>query len=325
MKNTIIGIDVSCKTLDICVKSNDLIQHYIIDNEVKSIKKFLKTYDYENVMIAMENTGRYNWNLYQVLEPLNHQVYVIAPLHMKRSMGLVRGKNDKIDAVRICDFIEKHHLTTVQWKPVPVAIKKLKVLLTERVSRVKMKRKLLKQQHDYSLMKSMGLDKELSKLNKKLIMNLDKQIAAIEKMIENIISQDSKLAVQKELIQSVPGVGKILAWTMLAKTQGFTTITNPREMACFSGIVPFDHQSGSSINRKPRVSIYGDKTVKNILHLAAMSAIRLDNDLAVYYQRKVAEGKNKMSVLNAVRNKIVHRIFAVIKNQTMYKNRLVLS
>ena len=56
-----------------------------------------------------------------------------------------------------------------------------------------------------------------------------------------------------------------------------------------------------------------------------MSAIRLDNDLAIYFKRKVAQGKNKMSVLNAVRNKIIHIVFALIKNQNLYQNRLVTS
>jgi len=71
--------------------------------------------------------------------------------------------------------------------------------------------------------------------------------------------------------------------------------------------------------------VFADREMKSLLHLAAMSAIRLNNELRTYYRRKVGEGKNKMSVLNAVRNKIVHRIFAVVKNQTMYKNDLVLS
>lgn len=74
----------------------------------------------------------------------------------------------------------------------------------------------------------------------------------------------------------------------------------------------------------PRVSILTDKSMKSVLHLAAMSAIRLNNDLRTYYKRKVDEGKNKMSVLNAVRNKIIHRKFSIIKNQTTYKNDLVL-
>jgi transposase len=73
------------------------------------------------------------------------------------------------------------------------------------------------------------------------------------------------------------------------------------------------------------VSVYADKAIKSVLHLAAMSAIRLKNDMGEYFLRKVAEGKNKMSVLNAVRNKIIHRIFAIIKTQIPYQNHLLLS
>ena len=113
---------------------------------------------------------------------------------------------------------------------------------------------------------------------------------------------------------SIPGVGKVVSWTMIAKTEGFKKITDPRKMACYSGVVPFEHQSGTSVYRKPRVSMFADKDIKSILHLAAMSAIRLKNDLQCFYHRKVKEGKNKMSVLNAVRNKIIHLIFAIIKS-----------
>lgn len=68
-----------------------------------------------------------------------------------------------------------------------------------------------------------------------------------------------------------------------------------------------------------------DKAIKSVLHMGAMSAIRLNNDLRTYYLRKVEEGKNKMSVLNAIRNKLIHRVFAVIKNQIPYQKDLVLS
>ncbi|SDP34017.1 hypothetical protein SAMN05428975_1210, partial [Mucilaginibacter sp. OK268] len=74
-----------------------------------------------------------------------------------------------------------------------------------------------------------------------------------------------------------------------------------------------------------KVSVYADKAIKSVLHLAAMSAIRLKNDLGEYFKRKIDEGKNKMSVLNAVRNKIIHRIFAVIKNQVPYQKHLFVS
>ena len=199
-----------------------------------------------------------------------------------------------------------------------MSIQRLKVLLTERNQRIKMKRQLLRQQCDYSKMKKMGLDKKLFRLNAQLVKEIDRQIKVLEEQIEQLIEADKELQQQAAFMRSVPGVGKVLCWTMLAKTNGFTILQDPRKMACYSGVVPFDYQSGTSIRGKQRVSVFADKSLKSLLHLAAMSAIRLDNDLRTYYQRKVAEGKNKMSVLNAIRNKIIHRIYAVIKNQTAY-------
>jgi len=325
MKNIIIGIDISSKTLDVCIKEGEAINYLTIENNAKAIKHFLKTYTQQNVVIAMENTGRYNWTLLEVLEPLAYKVYVISPLHLKKSMGIARGKNDKVDAFRICSFIEKNQEETPQWKPSTKSIKKIKILITERAFRIKMKRQLSNQQQDYKLMKGIGIDKALLKLNVQLIKKLEDQVKTIEASIEKIISEDHELKQQHNLAMSVPGVGKVLSWMFLSKTEGFSTITSPRKMACYSGVVPFDFQSGTSIRKRPGVSMLADKTIKSVLHLGAMSAIRLDNDLRTYYLRKVEEGKNKMSVLNAIRNKIIHRVFAVIKNQIPYKKDLVLS
>lgn len=240
-------------------------------------------------------------------------------------MGLVRGKTDKIDPIRIASFISKNYADLPQWKPSSPAIQKLKILLAERNSRIKSRRQLLKQQHDYGKMRHVGLDKSLQRLNREQLNLVDRQLVQIEKEIELLVKTDEGMDRQAKLIRSVPGAGKVLSWMILAKTESFTTITEPRKMACYCGVAPFAHQSGTSIRGRNRVSSYADKGIKSVLHLGAMSAIRLKNDLREYYLRKVAEGKNKMSALNAVRNKIIHRIFAVIKNQTMYKNDLVLS
>lgn len=324
MKNIIIGIDISKKTLDICVKSGEL-NYFTIENEVLPIKRFFKRYLKENVILAMENTGRYNWNLYEALENFSFKAYVVSALHIKRSIGIARGKNDRIDALRICNFIEKNHNEIKEWKPSSCSVKKIKILMAERALRIKIKKQLVVQQHDYKLMKGTGLNEQLLDLNAELIKSVENQITALEGAIENAISIDEKLNQQQKLMRSVPGVGKVLSWTLLSKTEGFTTITDARKMACYSGVVPFDFQSGTSLKRRPGVSNLADKGLKTILHLAAMSAVRLDNDLGRYYKRKVGEGKNKMSVLNAVRNKIIHRVFAVIKNQIPYQKDLVLS
>lgn len=325
MKQVFIGIDVSAATLDICIKVNDSLSFVVINNQIKDIKKFLQAYKSEQVMIAMENTGRYNWAFYEALTDFEFKTYVISPLHLKKSIGLVRGKNDKIDAERIVQFLIKNHLDLRPWVCPNASIQKLKVWITERNHRIKSKRQLSTMNKDYPKMKSLGLDKSLKMMNKKLIASLDTQIKAIEKEIDLLLKADTEIHKQLELIRSVPGVGKVLSWEILAKTNGFTLIKTPREMACYCGVAPFEYQSGTSIYRKPAVSHLADKTLKSLLHLGAMSAIRLKNDLGEYYRRKVSEGKNKMSVINAVRNKIIHRIYAVMKNQTIYQNNLVLS
>ena len=108
MKNFIIGIDISSKTLDICVKEQQELTHFEIENSQKTILKFFNKYKDEQVLVAMENTGRYNWNLYEILTKFNFKVYVLNPLHLSKSLGLVRGKDDKTDASRICLFIQKN-------------------------------------------------------------------------------------------------------------------------------------------------------------------------------------------------------------------------
>ncbi|SKC01079.1 Transposase IS116/IS110/IS902 family protein, partial [Soonwooa buanensis] len=148
---------------------------------------------------------------------------------------------------------------------------------------------------------------------------------SIENKILELINSNEQLKSQYERIQSIPDVGKVLATLMIIKTKGFSDIQSARKMACYAGVAPFEYSSGSSIYRKPRVSTMADKELKKVLHLAALSSIRLKNDLAIYFQRKVAEGKNKMSILNAIRNKIIHRIYALIKNESVYNFSLHMS
>ena len=277
----------------------------------------------------MENTGRYNWNLYEVLETLSLTTFVLNPLHLKKSLGLIRGKDDKIDARRICDFTEKNEKDLLQWKPCSQTLKKIKVLFTERNSKVKLKATLLKQRVLYCQLKDLKLDSKFMKMNKQEVQLLEEHIDFLEKEIEKLIEADQDLSLKKNNIQSIPGVGKVLSWMIIAKTEGFTKVTDPRKMACYAGVVPFGYQSGTSLRYRPKVSHYADKSLKSILHMAAMRAVRMENDMKEYYQRKIKEGKNKMAILNAVRNKIIHRIFALVKSGKSYEknyvNNLVLS
>ena len=170
-----------------------------------------------------------------------------------------------------------------------------------------------------------GSTRKLIKINQKAIKELDRHIHEIETLIRAEIKSDPVLQEQLKRIKTVPGIGDVTAWMIAIKTEGFQRLTDPRKLACFAGVVPFEQQSGTSLKTRPRVSKMADMALKSVLQMAAMRAVRMQNDLQVYYLRKVEEGKNKMSVLNAVRNKLLHIAMALIKNQTNYKNRLELS
>ena len=236
MEKIFIGIDVSKESLDICIKKGTDFSFEKIDNTVSAVNRFVKQFkkEQDGIVLAMENTGRYNVHLYEVLEHLTWSVYVVSPLHIKKSIGLVRGKDDKTDAQRITSFIEKNYKELPLWKADSQALRQLKVLQTERNTRVKMKSNLKQQQSDYSLMKSIGMDKKIMKLNKLLIATLDKQITELEAQIEALIKQDEELQEQAQRIRTIPGVGKVLSWMMISKTNGFKRFNNPRKMACYA-------------------------------------------------------------------------------------------
>ncbi|KAA6316924.1 hypothetical protein EZS27_032839 [termite gut metagenome] len=96
--------------------------------------------------------------------------------------------------------------------------------------------------------------------------------------------------------------------------------TDARKFCCHAGLAPFSYTSGSSIHSRNRVSQRAEKSIKALLHMGALTAAtRMEEELHECYMKKVAEGKNKMSVLNAVRAKLVHRMFAVIRNNKFYE------
>ena len=153
-----------------------------------------------------------------------------------------------------------------------------------------------------------------------LMDDLEKAIQAITYEMDEVIASCPVLCRQRELLMSIDGVGRVVATNMIITTEAFTRFDDPRKFNCYAGVAPFSYSSGSSQHSKARVSHRADKVMKRLLHLAAVAVThRIGGELKKYYERKVAEGKNKMSVINALRAKIVARMFAVIKRNVKYK------
>ena len=322
-----IGIDVSKETLDLSVMIDGKHHHhYRIKNntaEIKStIKKAMKNFrcTMDDTIFCMEHTGMYNLPLVKWLQGVQGKIWLESGVHIRRTLGLVRGKNDSVDSARIAMYAYTNRHRIRLWKAPRFVIENIAALLSQRSRLIKAKKQLNTANHEQGKFLEKEIMKSLNKYTLKTIVVIDKQILAIEKEILGLIIEDERLNHMYQIITSVNGIGFVTASYILVTTNEFISINNPKKYACYSGVVPFEHTSGTSIKGKNRISHMANKNIKTLLHMGALAAIKKPGDIQDYYLRKVAEGKNKMSVLNAVRNKLVLRIFACVNQNREYEN-----
>lgn len=317
-----IGIDTSKKKLDICVTKNNKKVHYTkIANSRKGFKALEKelTIPLTEALVCVESTGLYNYHLLKWASQKEYTLWLAGPLNIKKSLGLTRGKNDKIDAYRIATYAYRYQDQCQQWIPPREVIDELEELCWAR-------EKLLKSVNQYEKpvkekIEIMGkkVGKKTAKLFSHTLVALKKDLKEVEKQIKICVAKDKKVDHLFKILMSIPGIGQTNAIALLLTTNEFKKITDPKKLACFAGIAPFEHTSGSSIRGKSRVSYFASKKLKQLLHMAAMSVIRLPGELANFYKKLIGKGKAKMVAINAVRRKLIHLVYACIRDNRMYE------
>lgn len=320
-----LGIDISKKKFDAALTMDGKHFHEAqIENSSGGIQLFFRNLkkqlsSLKGLIVCLEYTGIYSMPLLDFLVKNKIKVSVEPALQIKQSQGMSRGKNDQVDAKRIALYALKNSETLRFWQPQRSSVQRLKALLALRERLVKVKVQLeVPVSESAEFVASSILKQTLTNCHRTL-KALQSDIQRIEKAIEVLVSTDQQLSQQCRLATSVPGIGKITALNIIISTQEFSRIQDAKKFACYAGIAPFEHTSGSSIRGKTRVSKMANMTLKKLLHLAAMSAVQSNDELRIFYKRKVDSGKNKMSVINAVRNKLISRVFACIKNKRMYQ------
>lgn len=316
MKKSIIGIDISKDTLDYCIldtQTHEKKDYGCIANTKAAILKWLKQINLFHVEFSMEHTGHYGMLLTSILSHNKASFFMVNPLDLNKSLGIQRGKTDRIDAYRIASYtiVNKHRLKPYQLPSTELS--KIKALITARERYVKIQVQL-KNSLKANLILNKSIDvKPIITQEKKQIKSIEKAINEFESQAQDIINNTIELKTSYAKITKVIGVGPITAIKCISETDNFTRFDNPRKFACHCGLAPFAYQSGSSIKGKTKTHYFRDKSLKATLFKAASSAIQHDPQLKKYYNRKQSEGKHKLTALNAVANKLVLRIFAVAK------------
>lgn len=319
-----IGIDISKKTLDASIFVENMDEkrfpHLKVSNNKTGFKELQKWARREKVnlkdcLFCMEHTGHYGLDLCSLLEQNGFEYVLVNPIVMKRSMGISRDKNDKIDSARIAVFAFEKAYKLTPSKLSSKDIMALKRLQSERTMYVRERAK-------YKAYISDKCDKKDSthKRMKAMVEMLSAQIKALEAEIESVIQRNDELKSNYELLVSIPGVGKVIAISTLTHTNNFQSFSNARQYACYAGVAPFAHTSGTSVHGASSVSRIGDRQIKAELTQGALSAMTYDPQLKEYADRKREEGKVNGVIMNAIKFKIVERMFAVVHRGSPYVN-----
>lgn len=320
-----VGIDISKLTLDVVIlfPSKQAIIHRKVDNTENGFKQLLswlkKHHDVlDDTLFCMEHTGVYGLPLSSFLS--KNQLYYSfqAPLHIHKSMGLRRGKNDKADAAMLAKFAYLNK-DEIKLSGVPSkSVQNIKNLLSFRERLVRSKVSLECPANELAAFTEKDLHITILRNSNKYVKQLKESILQVESEINSCIKSIPEIKRVADLIMSVPGIGPITTANLIVYTNCFTLFENWRKLACYCGVAPFEHSSGTSIKGKTKVSKFGNKKLKFLLGMGAVVAINCDDELKKYYDRRIKEGKDKSSTLNVIKNKMLSRAFAAVKRGTPY-------
>lgn len=322
-KDFYIGVDISKKTIDVAIYKKEKASKASVCEKFpnspdgfKEMKRWLRKsgVSLTNALFCMEATGHYTYDLCLFLEQQEVSYSVQSPLHLKRSLGLTHGKNDKVDAYRIASYAYLHREDIKLSKLATNSIRKLKALMTERKSLV------VEIARCKAQLKEVGSHSSSTgtiKRTKELLEFLETKVLDIEKDMAQTIDSDAELKNNYQLLLSVSGIGVVNAVNTIVATHNFQLFDNARQYACYIGVAPFEHKSGTSVKGKTHVE-KGAKILKADLTGSVRTCINHDKEIKKYFERKIAEGKEYGVVANAIKFKLLLRMFAVIKRGTPF-------
>lgn len=333
MKKICIGIDISKETFDVTVvfapdtATVDKMGYEKFANRrsgFRSLVSWTKRLCKQNsgatlddCLYCMETTGGYDRQICQYLYEKGLHVWRESALQIRRSSGFRRGKSDKADSLNIAVYAAKHQERLVEYEPDPKSLQELKELICFRNTLVEKKKQCsnrLKNKCDTMTDKSSDTYKLIQRLTKEEVKETEDKIKQVEDQIEKVISSDKTLAKHYQHAKSFKGVGLVTASSVIAFSGDFKKILTPNKMSVYCGGVTFYEDSGTSIHKKDPSKNVCCKMLKNILHMAAKSAMRHNADIKAYADRLTKKGKPYGVVLNNVANKILHIMYSLIKH-----------
>ncbi|MEQ1742895.1 MAG: IS110 family transposase [Candidatus Nitrotoga sp.] len=319
-----LGMDVAKAKLDCCLlldEASGKRKTKVVKNTRSGIVDLLAWVAKQNVSpetlhIVMEATGIYHEQAAMALADAGVMISIINPALVKDfGRGLaVRTKTDGVDSFVLARYGAL--LKPKAWVPPPQEARVLQALLVRREAIAQ------DLQRERNRQEKAGATDTPALIHKSLeesIGFLAKQLAQLQKDIDEHIDKHSNLQKDRALLQSIPAIGPQVGSNILSVMHNHD-FGSAEQLAAYLGLVPVERQSGSSVLGRARMSKAGPARIRAVIYMAAVVGTRYNPHVKAVYERLLARGKSKMSSLGAAMRKLVHLCFGVLKTQQPYQH-----
>lgn len=306
----VLGIDVSRSKFNISLLREGKYRHKAFPNNrdgFERLSEWLRRLGVKELHACMESTGVYGEELAEYLYDQGFSVSVVNPARIKgfAQSELIRSKTDKADASLIARFCAA--MNPSPWTPDPMEIRELRSLVRRVDALLSMR-----QQEQNRLEVSNDI---LKKPIRRHIHYIDKEIEAIKGEINDRIDRNPELRDKSKLLESIPGVGEATIHIVLSHFASTEKFRDAKSLVSFLGIAPRHHQSGSSVNRRTRMSKVGRSSLRKAFYMPAVVALRYNPVIMDLKVKLSNAGKHNMLIIGAAMRKLVHIIYGVLKNK----------
>lgn len=310
-RHVVVGIDVAKLKLDVaCRSAGGKWRTRVVANTPRGFEELLAFLDKQGASCAhvcMEATGIYWEAVAAFLADRGFAVSVMNPAQIKafgESNG-VRTKTDKVDARVIGEFCADRN--PAMWQPPTKAVRRLRALVSRREALIDLKTQ------ETNRLEVTAMEAVKNSIQS-VITHLEKQIGEIERQIKQDINDDPTLKEQRELLNSIPGVGDTTIAMLLSHYGGELRFGKTRQAVAFAGLDTQKRESGTSLKGKPRMSKMGNCQIRRGLYMPAVVAMTKTAWGQVFSSRLLAAGKPKMLILGALMRKLVSIAYGVLKS-----------
>jgi transposase len=277
------------------------------------LTSWLKKHGATGGAVCLEATGRYGDGVAEYLYTAGYRVSVVNPARIRgyADSQLRRNKTDKLDARLIADFCRTQQ--PAAWTPPPPEIRQLQAMVRHLSNLEAAKQQTDNRLRDKAALPTLVVDQLLAQADL-----LAQQIQQLKQALQAHIEQYPDLKHQRDLIDSIPGLGQLTAAKLIAECRALTAFDNVRQLVAFAGLNPAHHQSGSSIRKKTTLSKTGNAAIRAALYMPAVSAKNHNPILHAFAQRLLDKGLCQMAVIAAVMRKLLHLIFGILKSGRLF-------